>query len=396
MGIEGETVEEKAKNFVARAKEDPQWAAATIWSYLQRQKERAERGEISYSTLPNYWKPLKLLCEMNDVAINWKRITRGLPRGRKYGLDRAPTKDEIRQLLNYPDRRIKPIVLIMASSGIRVGAWDYLRWGDIQPIERDGKIVAAKLTVYRGEPEQYVTFITPEAYQAVKEWMDFRAQHGEKITSNSWVMRNLWDTSEENGAALPKKLKSTGVKRLIERALWAQGLRKQLEGGKRRHDFAADQGFRKFFKSQCEKSMKSIHVEMLMGHSLGLGDSYYRPTEEELLESYLKAVPDLTIIEQVEKQPIEDINELKRRVAELERWKELEVDKRLKEVWEWSLKLVKTLQTILPNYIKALDKLDEETKRKVIEAWKPLMELNPLAEKSLEDAKQKPIEEHLK
>jgi len=98
MGIEGETVEEKAKNFVVRAKEDPQWAAATIWSYLQRQKERAERGEISYSTLPNYWKPPKLLCEMNDVAINWKRITRGLPRGRKYGLDRAPTKDERKTL----------------------------------------------------------------------------------------------------------------------------------------------------------------------------------------------------------------------------------------------------------------------------------------------------------
>lgn len=53
--------------------------------------------------------------------------------------------------------------------------------------------------------------------------MEFRAKHGERITKDSWLMRNLWNASEENGAALPKRLKSTGVKRLIERALWAQG-----------------------------------------------------------------------------------------------------------------------------------------------------------------------------
>jgi hypothetical protein len=31
-------------------------------------------------------------------------------------------------MLEYPDRRIKPIVYTMASSGMRLGAWDYLRW----------------------------------------------------------------------------------------------------------------------------------------------------------------------------------------------------------------------------------------------------------------------------
>ena len=33
----------------------------------------------------------------------------------------------------------------MISSGIRVGAWDYLYWGNIQPIEQEGKIVAARM-----------------------------------------------------------------------------------------------------------------------------------------------------------------------------------------------------------------------------------------------------------
>ena len=36
----------------------------------------------------------------------------------------------------------------MAFSGIRLGMWDYLKWGHNHPIEKDRKIVAAKVIVY--------------------------------------------------------------------------------------------------------------------------------------------------------------------------------------------------------------------------------------------------------
>ena len=36
---------------------------------------------------------------------------------------------------------------------------------------------------------------------------------------------------------LPRNLKSTGVKQLMQRALFAQGLRKKLEEGKKRTNF---------------------------------------------------------------------------------------------------------------------------------------------------------------
>jgi hypothetical protein len=41
--------------------------------------------------------------------------------------------------------------------------------------------------------------------------------------------------------------------------------------------------------------MKPINVEITMGHSIGISASYYRPTEREVLDDYIKAIPLLTI-----------------------------------------------------------------------------------------------------
>jgi hypothetical protein len=45
--------------------------------------------------------------------------------------------------------------------------------------------------------------------------------------------------------------------------------------------------------------MKSINIEKLLSHSIGISNSYYRPTENELLEDYLK-VSDLLMIDKQE------------------------------------------------------------------------------------------------
>jgi hypothetical protein len=313
VGIENQSFEQRCNTLGEGAIKDVTWLTNKIIRYLQIHRQRVEAKEITASTLRNYIKPIKLLCEQIDIPIPWRKILRGLPKGRRYANDRAPTQNEIQFLIKYPDRRIKPIVYTMTSSGLRLGAWDYLHWGDIFPIKKDGKVIAAKIIVYSGEDDEYFSFITPEAWSSLNDWMDYRKACGELINEDSWLMRNLWDVTTPRGngvITIPKRMKSSGIKRLIERALWAQGVRKNLVSGKKRHEFQADHGFRKWFKTRCELAgTKSINIETLMGHSLGISDSYYRATEIELLTDYEKAIEFLTI---------EEINKLQEKIVSLE------------------------------------------------------------------------------
>jgi hypothetical protein len=98
---------------------------------LHYERKRVGKGEITGATLRNFVKSIKLFCEMSDITMSWKKITRGLPKARQASTERAPTISEIQRLVEYPDRRIKPIIFTMASSGIRIGAWDSLKWKHI-------------------------------------------------------------------------------------------------------------------------------------------------------------------------------------------------------------------------------------------------------------------------
>lgn len=309
--------------FVEKARKNPAWAQRIILDYLMGQKDRALKGEISAATLPNMRKPIRLLLDMNDVSgVNWSKISRLMPRSRKYALDRAPTVDEVRTMLSNSDVRFQTIMLIMLSSGIRVGAWDNIDWGHVQPIYRDKQqqLVAASLRIYPGDAEEYITFITPEAYRKLEEYMRMRERYGEKIDASSPLLRDKWDASPRGSfqpdVERPQRLTAFGVKRLMENTFWKLGFRKEK---RRRHEFSIH-SFRKFFKTRAEQVMRPINVETLMGHSTGISDSYYRPTEKDLLDDYLKAVPPLTISEAEEVRRVSQISaaETDARVKQLE------------------------------------------------------------------------------
>jgi hypothetical protein len=284
-------------------KNDRQKIEQCFRKMLRIQTKRVKSGAISEGTIYNYYKAAKVFCDQNDIIATWKKITKIIPTGRRDADDRVPTDEEIQRLIMYPDRRLKPIVFTMISSGIRIEAWNYLKWKHIEPKYDDEKLLGAKIIVYAGEREQYYSFITPEAYNYLKSYMDYRALHGEEINGNSWVMRNLFESTIKNGVNLgkpkiPKRLSATGIKSLLERAATSEGLFKPLDNGEKRREWKVAHGLRKLMKTRCETAgMRSLHIEMLLGHNVGVTKSYYRPLESEMLEDYQKAIPLLTIEE---------------------------------------------------------------------------------------------------
>ncbi|HEX2406690.1 MAG TPA: hypothetical protein VHJ38_05715 [Nitrososphaeraceae archaeon] len=284
------------------------WLESHIIDFIYFQKQRVISKEITETTINNYIKPLKTFCDMNNILLNWKYIRKGVPKGRKSALDRIPEFSEVKKLLHTSDIRLKPIISVMLSSGIRVGAWDELKWKHVTPIkdEKGENIIAAKLLVYPGDEEEYYTFVTPEAWNYLKEWMDFRFSHGENISGESWLMRDIWQVTDlpTHGGQIrlafnPQKLSVDAIKNIIYRALRSQQIIKKLDkenGDGSRHEFKMMHGFRKVFKTICENAgMKSINIELLLGHNIGVSKSYYKPTEKEVLHDYLNAVDLLTI-----------------------------------------------------------------------------------------------------
>ena len=124
LKIQGADLEERAQIFLDKARDNPQWAQDNITYCLVFHKERVNNRELAPGTLKNFCLAIKLFCDMHDItALNWKRIKRVLPKSKSSSDDRAPTLEELRKMVEFPDRRIKPWFISCAPlvSGLERG-----------------------------------------------------------------------------------------------------------------------------------------------------------------------------------------------------------------------------------------------------------------------------------
>ena len=95
---------------------------------------------------------------------------------------------------------------------------------------------------------------------------------------------------------------------------------------KMRKQVAANHGFRKFTMTTMANARISPEIrEMLLGHSIGLSNSYYRPTVEEMLNEYLKVVNDLII------NPSHRLQKKVEELKEKDDFQNYVIDKKMKE-----------------------------------------------------------------
>jgi hypothetical protein len=129
--------------FVVQAKSRPDAIEKRVISYVSAENRRSEKGQITAGTVGNALKAVKVLLEMNDASLNWKKIKRVLPKARRYALDRIPTIAEIQSIVEAADNRGKALTPVLISSGIREGAIEQLKVSDYTRIQGIGRLVVS-------------------------------------------------------------------------------------------------------------------------------------------------------------------------------------------------------------------------------------------------------------
>jgi integrase len=286
-----------------------------IEDYVLLLQTKVQNGEITAGTCDVSLPPVKLFCEMNDIILNWKKLSKLLPHSNDNAADEAYTREQIRKMLEYSDLRAKIPILFMASSGMRLGGFQGLSDGCIKPVynERNDKLLAAHVVVYKGTKDEYDTFISPEAYHAYEEYRNLRIKFGEKITKNSPVLLRRFDISPDGKTATidnTKPLALSTIAGIIKVVAYKAGIREASENYNDRYNIKIAHGFRKFFSTTLSgiraadgsgrNAIDFIKKEWLLGHALtsvhALEENYNRSDRVNLLlEEYLKAVKELTI-----------------------------------------------------------------------------------------------------
>jgi len=280
--------------FVELARKDPTIANRIVAAFIKNENELVIQGKMSPNTLPNHVKPIKALLDSNGVAMHWKSLYKLFPRAKPSADDRAYTPEELQKMIEAsPDITDKLIIQMFSAGGFRLEAWNYFTWKDMIFFpNNDGSYRGAALLIYRGDPESYWTFLTPECCKTLENYREiWKSEIGRYPKSDEPLLKAVKYPTV-------RRLNAFGVKKRLDKVVKAIGLRPPLPPGKRRHEVQLDHGFRKYFNTMMRRAKVSyLDKEDMMGHKTGLERHYERYKEEdfERFSEYQKAIPFLTI-----------------------------------------------------------------------------------------------------
>ena len=297
-------------NLYELLKQDVKIIESNIIDYIMKLRNEG----YSYSSINVKLVSIFLFYDMNDVILNKKKINRYLGEHTKTVKDRAYTRAEIKQIVDACDLKYKVVVLLMASTGCRIGAIPNLRLSALKHIE---KYQLYQITFYEhSKKDAYYSFCTPECAKYINQYLDYRKRCGEKLNDKSPLIRDDFIMDDLLHIENPRTLVLGAYIMHLRNILVKTGLRtiipvteSDTAWKRQRKEIAQNHGFRKFTHTTMANARINPEIrEMLLGHSIGLSGAYYRPSEKEILEEYLKVIDDLTI---------NDENRLSKEVQEL-------------------------------------------------------------------------------
>jgi integrase len=257
----------------------------------------------SSSSVSTYLSGIRHFYDINGIDLHWKRIHKFEGEKEKPAEDRPYTHSEIKLLLEHTILRNRAIILLMASSGPRVGALRYIRTKDLEPID---KYKIYKITYYpHSKKDRYVSYCTPEARAEIDSYLDYRKRWGERLRDDTPLFRKDYDAHESLTSPVIA-LSENRMRNLILKICRDCGLRgvNGFEGNRyQRTNIMANHGLRKFFETNCFRGgMNREYIRRLLGQKGGssiLEDAYLKLSEEELLEGDNRHVGYIGVIDQL-------------------------------------------------------------------------------------------------
>jgi integrase len=288
-----------------------------IINYIINLKDN--RG-LSPSSIRSHISAVQTFLVINDFeGINWIKVKKFMGEFYKVAVDRPYTREEIKRLIDAAHSlRDKAIILLLSSSGLRVGGLVTLLLKHLIPID---KYNIYQIEVYKKSREAYTTFCTPETRAAIDSYLDWRKRLGEKLTQESPLFRAEFDTrfaARAPGKQIDRGLVFTILKilRFETGIVEVQHLTESVKRGKPRSQVMTLHGFRKYFATSLDtEGVNPVYVELLLGHNIGLKTVYSKPTPTQLLEGNGNKV--LGFIHGIDVLTINEENRLKLKVKKL-------------------------------------------------------------------------------
>jgi integrase len=303
---------------VSELNKDHKEVESQIIEFIITSKEKGMKRDA----ISNYTRAIIAFCKINDIVLNTSKISRFMPSPVKSKKTFAYSHEQIQKMLDIADERMRAVILILSSTGIRIGALPSLSFGSLEEIaqpQAQGDLY--KVTVYENEPEEYLVFCTSECKKAITDYLDMRRRYGEVITDSSPLIREQFDKRDQFAIAHPRRIMEPAISTKLKDLAHDAGLRtktQMVEGQKSaaagvRKDVPVCNGFRRFFSSQLVNADLNTEKRWLLeGHNLKANDSsYVHISGKELLSQYMTAHDNLLISqehklrEKVEKLEIE-------------------------------------------------------------------------------------------
>jgi len=247
--------------------------------------DKLDQGNRSPQTQNVYFAAVKKFVDvvLPDLEFKWKRVD--LPTVYRVEEDRVPTKEELKTLMYHGVLKDKMITTFATSSGVRENTLANLKVGDVdlETYEDVGVVYVKPLAVKGRVP--YMTCITPEAKKFLQQYLEYRERSGEEIGPESPII----------------DISVAGL-----RLRWHRLLKKAGKDEKPRTFYALRMHtLRKFFRTSMELAgVSKSFTEKMMGHKGYLDQAYFKPAVDQIVNEYRKAIPNLTIMEEVKYEQV--------------------------------------------------------------------------------------------